>query len=258
LPKKGRALSRSEIFKIVSRGGFPDVIDKTDKRRNAWFASYLKTSLERDLRDVAQIQDVTKLSNLLVLCAARSGRLSDVADLSRSLSIPYTTLVRYVNMLEALYLVHTVPAWSTNVNLRIVKSPKVFMGDTGMLTHLLATDEGRLEVEPTLYGSLTETLVAAELKKALSYSEVMANLYHFRTHGGQEVDFLIEGPGGDLIAIEVKSANSLTSDSSKGLKYLKEVQPKRFKRGIILYAGSEVIPMGSGIHAIPLSNFLGI
>jgi predicted AAA+ superfamily ATPase len=258
IPKKGRVVKKQELAELLLKGGYPEAVTRKDKRRDAWFSSYITTLLERDVRDIAEIQGLTKLPQLLMLIGSRSGGLLDYSDLSRGAGIAYATLNRYFAMLEAVYLVHKVPAWSSNIGLRLVKSPKVYMSDTGLLCSLLGVDEKRLENDQAFLGSLVETLVANELKKAISTSDTKAQLFHFRTHARQEVDFVLEGPGGELIGIEVKSSATVTADAAKGLKVLREAQEKKFRRGFILYAGEKVVPIDKSISAFPLSSFFGL
>src|SRR5205085_1985721 len=148
----------------------------------AWVSSYLDTILQRDVRDISNIRDLSELPRLLALIASRAASLLDYADLSRSLSMPQTTLKRYMALLEMTFLIHTLPAWFTNIGKRLAKSPKLLVNDAGLLLHLLGADAGRLRNDPTLGGGVLENFVALELLKQRGWSKLKPNLFHFHTH----------------------------------------------------------------------------
>src|SRR5207237_9969 len=113
-------------------------------RRSAWFESYIGAILQRDVRDISNVRDLADMPRLLALAASRATGLLDYADLSRSLAMPQTTLRRYLSLLEATFLIHTLPAWSANLGRRLVKAPKLILNDTALLLHLLGADTSRL------------------------------------------------------------------------------------------------------------------
>lgn len=161
--------------------------------------------LQREVRDLAEVRSLTELPRLAQLLAARSTGLLNYAGLSRDLGMPQTTLKRYLALLEAAFLVVTVPAWFRNVGKRLVKSPKQVLVDAGLLAHLL----GREGVERS-FGAVLESFVLMEIVKQAASSDARPTMCHYGTSDGLEVDAVIEPRGGPVCAIEVKAAATLS------------------------------------------------
>ena len=231
-----------DIVARLLRGGYPPAVERADPdRRRAWFGSYILTVLERDIRDMARIEGLTALPRVLALIAARTAGLANFAEVARSLAMPQTTLKRYFALLgKAAFLIELLPAWSTNLGKRLIKAPKLFLNDTGLAAYLLGVNESRLERETPLRGALLENFVAMELRKQASWSRVCAQVFHFRTAAGQEVDFVVEDGAGKIVGIEVKASATVTSHDFNGLRALSEVAGPRFHRGIVLHTGDAV------------------
>ncbi len=247
------SLSKEALLEAIVLGGYPEVLSRaTSRRRAAWFDSYITTLVERDIRDIANIQDISGLIRLLRLLGARSGTLHNQAELSRSVGMPGSTLGRYIPLLEALFLIWFLPAWSSNLSKRLVKSPKLHVCDSGLACHLCGADAERLAGDSTLAGRLLESFVAGELLKQSSWTEHPVSLYHYRSQSGEEVDVLLEDRAGHVAAVEVKLAASVASHDIKGLASLRNALGDHFVRGVIVYNGQEVIPMGDRIFAIPI------
>jgi len=245
---------REELKTRIVRGGFPEAVSrKSQKRRTAWYNSYLTTMIQRDVRDLANIEHLSTMQRLMQILAARSGSLLNYAELSRSLGIPQTTLKRYFNLLQGTFLIQRIPPWSTNLGKRVVKSSKIMVTDTGLITALLDFNAEKLATDPVRLGRILETFVAMELKKQLTWSETSPELYHFRTNSGDEVDLLLEDSAGKIVGIEIKSTSSVKTSDLKGLKYLQETTGEKFQRGIILYTGKQIVPFSAKIHALPLN-----
>jgi predicted AAA+ superfamily ATPase len=189
---------------------------------------------------------------LLTILASRAGSLLNTADISRSSGIVQTTLKRYLNLLETLFLFLELPAWSINVGKRYVKMPKAFLSDTGLASHLLHLNKERLIQDPALWGALLENFVGMELCKQIAWSKEHPQLFHWRTHAQQEVDLVLEA-GGWLVGVEVKAGTTVTGDDFKGLRALANDAKKRWVRGIVLYSGSELLPFGDNLVAMPIS-----
>ena len=243
------------IIERICLGGFPEVqLRSSARRRDAWFESYLDTMTQRDIRELANIEQLFQMRQLLALLATRAGHLVNYADLSRSIGTAQTTLKRYVALLETTFLVRLLPAWYSNIGRRLTKAPKLFLTDSALLVHLLGIDENRLRGDRTAFGRVLENFVAMELTKQLGWSEANCRLYHFRTEAGAEVDLVLEDSSGRGVGIEVKGSHTLGQDAMRGLEVLAEVAGPRFVRGVVLYSGETVVPYGSRLHAVPLSQ----
>ncbi len=235
------------------RGGYPEAVQReADDRRAMWFASYVSTILQRDVRDLARVEALHALPNLLKLLAARASGLLNLADVGRDASLPHTTLTRYLALLEMVFLVHRLPAWSPNLGKRLVKAPKLHLVDTGLACHLIGADARGLSQDRSLLGRVLETFVVGELRKQLSWTEPRTALYHFRTATGLEVDVVLERPDGSVAGVEVKASATVGSADFIALQTLRHQLGKRFKAGIVLYLGDQFVPGGDKLWLVPL------
>lgn len=254
LESKHLDLDREVLIASILAGGFPEARGRAaGRRRSQWFESYLQTLLQRDVRDLSQIEGLTQLPRILELLSVRSAGLLNLSEVSRTLAIPLNTLKRYLTLLEAVYMLTTLPAWSSHLGKRLVKAPKLLLRDTGLMAHLVGADSRRLQSDPDLLGGLLETFVAGEIRKLLGWAESRAKLFHYRTLVGQEVDLLLERADGRVVGLEVKASASIQPRDFKGLKNLAETLGESFHRGAVLYTGTEVLPFGPKLWALPVS-----
>lgn len=252
-PARFAPLERGDLRERVLRGGYPEPQARPRaERRRAWVESYIATIVERDIRDIAEVDGLVQLPRLLSLLASRTASLLNYAELSRAMGLPQTTLKRYLALLEATFLVRRLPSWSANLGKRLVKAPKLFFNDAGLAAGLLAADAARLDSDGALRGALLETFVLGELTRQASWSQTRPRLHHFRTDAGAEVDFVLEDASGRCAGVEVKAAASVSPADFKGLRFLAQALGGRFARGVVLYAGREVVPFGPELHAYPI------
>lgn len=249
------ALKRLEVGSRIVAGGYPEVLARAaGARRAAWFTSYVSSLLQRDVRDLANIDGLTEMPRLLGLLAARASTLMNMAELSRAVGIPHSTMKRYLTLLEATFILQPLPPWSANLGKRFVKAPKIHLLDSGLTAHLRGeSDPAQLVAAPTV-GPLLETFVLQELRKQLGWSRQAATPYHFRTAAGREVDIVLEAPGGKVVGIEVKAAAALDTSDFAGLHALAEAAGKKFVRGVVLYLGEHVVPRGDNLWALPIDE----
>lgn len=249
---------RTQLLERLLAGGFPEAVGRTTAiRRAAWFDNYLQAILYRDVRELARVEQLTEIPHLLQLLATRSASLLNFAELSRTSKLTQSTLKRYFTLLETLFLVYRLPAWERNPGKRLVKSPKVFLPDSGLLAHLANWTLERMDVTSGLPGALVETFVLSELLKHLAFSRHRLSLWHYRTQSDIEVDFILENRAGKLTGIEVKASATVDGKDFKGLRHLQETEAENFQRGIVLYSGREVVPFGEKLFAVPLSMWWG-
>lgn len=252
--KPDEPLPLKDLTARLLTGGYPDIcISRAQERRDAWYEAYVTTILQRDVRDLADIEGLTELPDLLRLLASRAGSLLNYADISREMAMPQTTLKRYMALLETTFLIQMLPSWTRNRGRRLVKSPKLYLNDTGLLSHLIGLNQRGLAGEPKWFGHLLENFVFMELCKQISWSTRKPTLHHFRTQTDREVDFVLEDRAGRIVGIEVKSGMGLGTDDFKGLQSLAEIAGPRFHRGIVLNPGTEIVPFGQNLHAVPIS-----
>ncbi|MBS0648458.1 MAG: ATP-binding protein [Verrucomicrobia bacterium] len=244
--------SPSALYQTILRGGFPSVQNLSDpKDIKRWVRSYLQTMMERDVRDLSNIEGLRDFPRLLQLLATRSAKLLNVADVARNMGMVTMTLSRYLGLLEALFMIYLLPGWYTNLGKRLIKSPKLHLCDTAIMAQLMDINEARLQGDPSLTGYFLETFVFTELLKQKSWSSIPFELYHFRD-GDDEVDFILERPDRTIVGIEVKNARSLNKDDLKGLQHLQKIGKEHFKRGIILHPSDKIEFLGNDLWAVPL------
>lgn len=246
-------LDRLLICRQVIAGGFPEAVArKPGERRDAWFRGYVTSILQRDVRDLANIDGLTELPRLLGLLAARASALINIAELSRTTGLPHTTLRRYLALLEAAFILQPLPAWSSNSSKRFVKSPKLHLLDTGLTAHLRGdTDANALAISHNL-GPLLESFAVQEVRKLLASSQTAATPHHFRSAAGQEVDLVLEKPGQIVAGIEVKASARLVQSDFKGLRTLAEAAGDKFARGVVLYLGEQRLQFAENLWAEPI------
>jgi uncharacterized protein len=253
--KNSAEISRVDLLKKIVVGGYPLVQEKSENNRDAWFESYVTTLLQRDVKDLANIEGITKLPNLLQLLAARSSGLMNTAEISRTSGIVTSTLHRYLVLLETLFLLYFQPAWSANLSKRLVKAPKLYLIDTGLLAFENDIQEQRLQTDGKLLGSLLENFVVAELRKQMTWSNLRVSMYHYRTTQGEvEVDIILEDKAGRIVGIEIKASDTTTARDSEGLRKLQAELDTNFIRGIVLYTGSQIVPINAKITALPITT----
>ena len=237
----------------IVRGGYPEPAQRAAKRRDPWFQSYIRTLLDRDVRDLANIDGLTQLPKLLRLLAARAGTPLNLSGLSRETNLPHTSITRYVDLLKALYLIRTVPAWSADAEVKLARTPKAYLVDTGLACHLNQIDEKQLSRSGDLRSAMLETFLANELLRLIQTAEVSADLFHLRTVKNKEIPFLIEARDGRIVAIDFQDQAAPSPQSIERLNYVKEVVGDNFHRGIWMHTGTDAKALTSDIHAVPIS-----
>jgi uncharacterized protein len=243
----------SELAHRVVAGGYPAALArKAPARRRAWYRDYVETQVQRDVRDLSRIHSLDALPKLLAVAAAQTARLLNVADLSAPFHLTRQTIHEYVTLLERVFLLERLPSWHTNRLSRLVKSPKLHMGDTGVACALVGIDAAGLEDDRKLFGSMLETFVLQELRKQASWRPVPIEFHHFRDRDGFEVDIVLEQGQTAVAGVEVKAAATVRDADLRGLRKLRDAAGKRFRAGVVLYDGAATIAFGDGLFAVPI------
>jgi len=188
------------------------------------------------------------MRRLIALLASRCANMLNMSKLASELTISEPTVRRYIQILETIYLIQLIPAWSSGATRRVTRAPKLMFVDTGLAGYLQtrrATDQS---------GGLTENFVMGELARQLTWSETAATLYHYHDRDGHEVDAVLEDNSGRVVGIEVKSAQSVRAEDLAGLRYLKEKLGSRMHAGYVLYCGTESLSFGNGLGCLPISS----
>jgi predicted AAA+ superfamily ATPase len=240
----GQNLPSVDWRREASIGGYPTPATEIDRDdlRTIWFDGYVKTYLERDLQDLAAIQNLVDFRRLMRAAALRMGRLLNQTELGRDTGIPRATVQRYLNLLEASFQVVNVETYSVNRTRRLIKSPKLFWSDTGLALHLSG------EASPT--GAHLENLVLSDLLAWRDAQIPQPEILYWRTATGLEVDFVIEHRG-RLLPIEVKATRRPSSADLKSLLAFRNEYPDTFLGGLLLHDGDEVQWLSDRILSVP-------
>jgi predicted AAA+ superfamily ATPase len=247
-------IGRAAFASRVAAGGYPEAQARDGRRRDRWFASHLTTTFERDIRALADLQKGHEMRRLLSVLSSRSANLLRYASIADVLKIDQKTVKSYVELLQAIFLVQTLPAWRPSFLARAVHAPKVYVTDTGLLAHLLGADENRIASDDRVTGMALETFVAVEVMKHAGWSEVDPRVFHFRDRWGGEVDLILEDRSGRVVAIEVKASASFSQRDTAVLAKLRDSLGEQFAAGAIIHTGEQTIPAGDRLWALPLSG----
>ena len=247
-------VSRSEYAERVVRGGFPEAVARTDaKRRSRFLDAYVRDLVSREVTELSEIERTGEMRTLIRLLAARSGQLLVTSALAADARLPNRTATRYLELLEEVFLIKRIPAWSRNLSSRITATSKVAMVDSGVAANLVGIDARRLLEPGAPIGPLLEGFALMEIARQLTWSEQQADLFHYRTRDKVEVDAVIENRRGQAVGIEVKASSTVRSEDFRGLRHLADRLGTDFVVGIVLYTGTETLPFGDGMRAMPLS-----
>ena len=250
--------SRAAVIEAIVQGGYPEILSRSNvSLRRTWFGTYLANIMQRDVRDLNKVGELSVLIRLLIALAQDTGSLLNFAALSRAAGITQTTLKRYLRLLQAVFLVHLLPAWPGVGGKRLIRTPKVYLSDTGLASHLLGLNPKGFESEPRLLQALLENFVVMELTKQAGWSRTAPRLHHWRTASNQQVDLVLEDSRGQMCGIKVKASERVEEKDRRELRVLADSVGDRFHSGYVVYLGADVVPIGDRLFAIPVSLLAG-
>jgi predicted AAA+ superfamily ATPase len=248
------SLGRADYIERVVRGGFPEAVARSGRRRAAFFDNYVADLVNRDVIQLSEIQRGPELRALIRLLATRSGQLLVPGNLASGLGLPQTTVQRYLSLLEEVFLIKRVPAWSRNIGSRAISTAKVALVDSGIAANLVDQDETSLRrVDGNALGGLLEGFVAMEIARQLSWSNTRAELFHYRTKDKTEVDIVLEDRRGQVVAIDVKASTTVRPDDFAGINHLATRLGDDLLAGIVLHTGQDTLAFGPRNRAMPIS-----
>ena len=247
-------VSRADYAARIVRGGLPEAVSRSDpRRRDRFFDAYVQALIDRDVRQLSDIQHKGELRKLVRLLAARSGTIIASGSLESALGLSRPTIARYMQALDEIFLVKRIPGWSRNLGTRATAAPKLIFVDSGIAAHEVAFDARSLLRPGAPFGPLLESFVLSELARQLTWSSQPADLYHYRDHSKFEVDAVLETRHGQAVGIEVKAASTVGSDDFRGLRRLADRLGDDLIAGLVLYTGTSTLPFGDKLRAIPVS-----
>ncbi|WP_299664776.1 ATP-binding protein [uncultured Ruegeria sp.] len=244
-----------DLVETVLSGGYPEALGrKRWGRKQDWYHDYVDAIVQRDVRDVAQIEQLAIMPNLLAVLAEHSGQLVNYSGLGAAVGLNHVTTQKYMRVFESLFLVHSLQPWFTNRLKRLTKSPKLHFLDAGLLAAMRNVTPDTVKKEKTPFGSILETFVFSELRKIATWSEQRCTFSHFRDKDRNEVDIVLENRRGEIVGIEVKSSATVTSSDFSGMRKLAEACGDKFVQGLVLYDHDQVVPFADNMFAAPLSS----
>lgn len=247
-------VARAEYADRIVRGGLPEAVARSDPRRRGRFLdAYVQNLIDRDVRQLTEIERAPQLATLIRLLAARAGQLVAPGSLESDLQISRPTVARYMRLLEEVFLIKRIPGWSRNLGTRATAAPKLIFVDSAIAARLMAIDSHALRRPGAPFGSLLESFVLSELARQLTWSHQLAELYHYRDHNKVEVDAIVENRQGRVIGIEVKAASTVRSEDFNGLRQLSARLGDDFLVGMVLHTGNATLPFGPKLRAVPVS-----
>ena len=251
------SIPHEKLMASMVLGGYPEMLKISSERgRSLWFNAYISTYVERDIRDVGELRDLSAFIRFYNIIAPRSCGLVNKSDLAADASLSEPTVNNYLSMLEMIYQIRLLKPFSANIAKRFIKSPKLYMTDSSLFCHLLDIRNGDDLLNSRHKGEVVETFVFSELLKHIGYSDSQPQFYHYRTTDKKEIDFILEKPN-QIIAIEVKSSQSVKGSEFRHITDL-QAKSKKPVLGIVLYAGENILSFGDEDHeryAVPLSVF---
>jgi uncharacterized protein len=254
LVKPGPDIEGDQLVHTVLVGGYPEMLRREDsRRRQAWARDYVKAIVQRDVRDIAEVEKLDQLPRLLQALAHQSGQLTNFTQIGGQIGMDDKTTRKYTGILEQLFLVQRVSPWFRNELKRLIKTPKLHFVDSGLLATLLALTTEQIAKDRSTFGALLETFVFAEVMKQTTWSDAGYTLHHYRDKDQDEVDIVVEDEHGALVGVEVKASATVHASDFKGMRKLMDICGDDLKLGIVMYDGTKVVPFGDRLFAAPIS-----
>ncbi|HYN95583.1 MAG TPA: ATP-binding protein [Pilimelia sp.] len=245
---------RADYAARIVRGGLPEAVARGEaRRRERFFDAYVQALIDRDVRQLSDIQRKGELRQLVRLLASRAGTTIPTGSLESALSLSRPTIGRYLQALEEVFLVKRIAGWSRNLGTRATATPKLIFVDSGIAAHEVGFDARALLRPGAPFGPLLESFVVSELSRQLTWSDQHVDLYHYRDHSKFEVDAVLENRRGQVVGVEVKAASTVGPDDFRGLRRLADRLGDDFVVGIVLYTGASTLPFGDRLRAMPVS-----
>jgi predicted AAA+ superfamily ATPase len=238
--------SREQYFERISKGGFP--------QRSRWFSDYVFKTLDQDIREISRIRQSEMLSKLLIRLASQTGQVLNISRAAQDIGLEKSTAENYVKLLESVFLIQRLPAWGTTLRARSAASPKLHVCDSGLLSYLLRLTPTKLSSKSpaalTEFGHLLESFIFGEISRQSEMMDDRLNIGHWRTRDDDEVDIVVERESGEVVAVEVKAGQRVTSSDFQALRKLRDASGSAFVAGAIIYLGNRSYSFEDRLYVI--------
>ncbi|MBN1942211.1 MAG: ATP-binding protein [Phycisphaerae bacterium] len=248
--QKSKSVSKARLWEGFLRGGYPELVAHPRRDASLWQAGYVQTYLERDVRTLRQIADLSQFQLFLRALAARNAQLLNFTELARDLGLSVNTVKNWLSILEASYQIMILRPYFVNTGKRLVKTPKVYFTDIGTLCYLTGLQNPKHAAAGPMGGSILETAVLMEIVKTYYHRGMEPPVYFWRTSDGREVDIVLDGPDG-LVPIEVKLSATPTPKMAAGILSFQNEFPNRSTKGYVVHPGEVSPPLGPNVQALP-------
>lgn len=242
-----------ELWEHILRGSYPELVSHPNRDVRLWQASYVQTYLERDIRNLRNIGDLTLFQTFLRALAARSGQILNLSDLARDVGVSVNTAKSWLSILEASFQIFILRPYFANIGKRLVKSPKIYFSDTGLLCYLVGLRDIEHAASGPMGGAIFENLVVAELFKIYTHRGEEPALHYWRTAAGSEVDMVIETQN-QLVPMEIKLSETLRPEMAKEIINFQKDFEGKADQGYVIHPGPMTLPLGKGVVTLPLAN----
>lgn len=245
------------VSELILRGNYPEIASKRSIDRQLWCGSYIATYLERDVRNLAQIGDLSQFEKFLKLCAVRTGQLLNLSELAKELGMSVPTVKRWLSILETGYQVYLLSPYYKNIGKRLIKSPKIYFNDTALASYLLGLHSKEALMNSPNFGNLFETMVVTDVLKRFLNSGQMPSLYYLRTRDGLEVDLAVEYEL-KLHLMEIKSTMTIFPKHAASLSKISTDLKPHVKTSAIISMAAGNFPATKNIYSYNYKNILGV
>ncbi len=245
--------SDPDLWMKILRGFYPEVVSHPDRDARLWQSGYEQTYLERDVRALKNIGDLNLFQTFLHALATRSAQILNLSDLAKDVAISVNTARAWLSILESSFQIFLLKPYSASIGKRLIKSPKVYFTDTGLLCYLVGLRDAEHAASGPMGGAIFENLVVAEIYKRFIHRGEEPPLYFWRTSTGSEVDLIVEDQQ-QLIPIEIKQSQTIRPEMARGISVFQSDFPLQVSQSYILHPGGISLPMGKNIFSLPLSN----
>ena len=242
-----------KVWKDFLRGGYPELVKQPSRDIQLWHSSYTQTYLERDVRSLRQIGDLTQFQSFLRTLAARSAQLINLTEIARDLGVAVNSIKAWLSVLEASYQVTILRPYHANIGKRLVKTPKVYFSDVGTLCHLAGLKDPEHALAGPMGGAILETAVLSEIVRTITHRGVSPQVFFWRTTAGTEVDFIVDSYS-RLIPIEVKLSATPRHAMATSIAVFQRDLLNKSAQGFLIHPGNLQSPLGTGVMALPFAQ----